>query len=311
MQHEPQNIDINKILELSSIVNEASLGSDFILGEADGTRALSNSSILETLKYPIKFDGYILFFLQAGHFKIDFNLSTYEVHERSMLVTVPGNIIRIEAPDSEHIQQTRLIFVVFSKEFISELHLDFTKTFHDSLRLLNNPCITLDEEHLALAESYFNLARQIVNSSHHNKRQLISGLLSSLSYLADEVWSEQIEHQDVSRTSDDARIVQIYDNFISLVTQYHLSQRNMQFYADKLYLSPKYLSKIIKQASGRSGPEWIDAFVILEAKNMLRHSDISIKDIVYRLNFSSSSVFNKFFRLHTGMSPSDYRKGRM
>ena len=85
----------------------------------------------------------------------------------------------------------------------------------------------------------------------------------------------------------------------------------MQFYADKLYLSPKYLSKIIKQASGRSGPEWIDAFVILEAKNMLRHSDISIKDIVYRLNFSSSSVFNKFFRLHTGMSPSDYRKGRM
>jgi AraC-like DNA-binding protein len=49
--------------------------------------------------------------------------------------------------------------------------------------------------------------------------------------------------------------------------------------------------------------------VILEAKNLLRYSDDSIKEIVYKLNFQSASVFNKFFKLHTGMSPSEYRKG--
>ena len=93
------------------------------------------------------------------------------------------------------------------------------------------------------------------------------------------------------------------------ITQYHSEQRNMAFYADKLFLTPKYLSKLVKEASGRSGPQWIDAYVILEAKNLLRYSDDSIKEIVYKLNFQSASVFNKFFKLHTGMSPSEYRKG--
>ena len=86
-------------------------------------------------------------------------------------------------------------------------------------------------------------------------------------------------------------------------------ERGMQFYADKLCLTPKYLSKIVKEASGRSGPEWIDDFVILEAKNLLRYSDESIKEIAYKLNFPSASVFNKFFKAKTGLGPSDYRRG--
>ena len=73
-------------------------------------------------------------------------------------------------------------------------------------------------------------------------------------------------------------------------------------------MTPKYLSKLIKQTSGRSAPQWIDGFVILEAKNMLRYSEIPIKEIVYRLNFPNQSVFYKYFKMHTGMTPSAYRK---
>ncbi|MBQ2151347.1 MAG: AraC family transcriptional regulator, partial [Bacteroidales bacterium] len=77
--------------------------------------------------------------------------------------------------------------------------------------------------------------------------------------------------------------------------------------ADKLCLTPKYLSKLVRSVSGRSGPEWIDSFVLVEAKNMLKYSEMSIKEIVYRLNFPSSSVFYKFFKSHTGQTPSEYR----
>ncbi len=66
---------------------------------------------------------------------------------------------------------------------------------------------------------------------------------------------------------------------------------------------------MVKQASGRSGPEWIDAFVILEAKNLLKYTDKPVKEIVWQLNFPNPSVFNKFFKLHTGQTPSEYRKG--
>ena len=100
----------------------------------------------------------------------------------------------------------------------------------------------------------------------------------------------------------------ILEQFLKLVTEFHNSQRGMSFYAEKLYLTPKYLSKIIKEASGRTGPEWIDSFVIMEAKNMLRYSDMPIKEVVFELHFPNSSVFYKFFKLHTGQTPSEYRK---
>ena len=103
------------------------------------------------------------------------------------------------------------------------------------------------------------------------------------------------------------RVTQLLERFIKLVTEYHNSERNMAFYATNLGLTPKYLSKLIKQASGRSAPEWIDSFVILEAKNMLKYTDNSIKEIVYKLHFPNPSVFYKFFKAHTGMTPSQYR----
>ncbi|MBQ1912754.1 MAG: AraC family transcriptional regulator [Bacteroidales bacterium] len=305
---EPQNISISKILQLTSEgVDISALGDDFIIGEAQGTSALSDNRILDILHYPIRFDGYILFFLKKGHFHIDFNLKTYYVHEGSLLVTVPGNIIRVGQLAEDRLAGIELVYVVLSKQFISGLQLDFNKVFQDSVQMLENPCIALNEEQLALAESYFLLARQVVQSSLSNKRNIIGGLLSSLSYMTEDIWTGKlVERQPLADGS--ARTALTYDRFMKLVTEYHNQERGMQFYADKLCLTPKYLSKIVKEASGRSGPEWIDAFVILEAKNLLRYSDESIKEIAYKLNFPSASVFNKFFKANTGIVPSDYRR---
>lgn len=99
----------------------------------------------------------------------------------------------------------------------------------------------------------------------------------------------------------------IFDQFIKLVSEYHTEQRNVGFYAQRLNLTPKYLSRIIRDASGRSAPEWIDDYVILEAKNLLKYSGLAIKEIVYKLNFPSQSVFYKFFKSHTGMTPTEYK----
>lgn len=307
---EPQNISIEKVLKLTTEgIDITALGNDFILGEARGTSALSNNRILDMLRYPIRFDGYILFFLKKGHFHIDFNLKTYEVHEGSLLLTVPGNIIRVGQPHQDRLAQIELVYVVLSRQFISGLQLDFNKVFQDSVQMLENPCIALNQEQLALAESYFLLAKQVVGSSLSNKKAIIGGLLSSLSYMTEDIWTGQLADKGQPLADSGARAALTYDRFMKLVTEYHSRERGMQFYADKLCLTPKYLSKIVKEASGRSGPEWIDDFVILEAKNLLRYSDESIKEIAYKLNFPSASVFNKFFKAKTGLGPSDYRRG--
>ena len=307
---EPQNISIEKILKLTTEgIDSAALGNDFIIGEAQGTSALQDNRILDLLRYPIRFDGYILFFLKKGHFHIDFNLKTYDVHEGSLLLTVPGNIIRVGQVVEDRLPEIELIYVVLSKQFMLGLQLDFNKVFQDSVQMLQNPCIVLNQEQLALAESYFLLAKQVVGSSLSNKKDIIGGLLSSLSYMTEDIWTGQLLEKEKALADGNARAALTYDRFIKLVTEYHNRERGMQFYADKLCLTPKYLSKVVKEASGRSGPEWIDDFVILEAKNLLRYSDESIKEIAYKLNFPSASVFNKFFKANTGLVPSEYRRG--
>lgn len=304
-----QTIDIRRILALAPVIDEYSLGTDFILGEVSGKRVEKSQAVLSMLKYPVRFDGYIIFFLRSGHFTIDLNLNSYEVKPQSLLVNVPGNIIKLTSYEEDHIGDAQLYFVLASREFMSGIRFDFNKVFQESLSLLKNPCITLSEADVALAEGYFTLAREVVLSDKENKKEMLGSLVTSFTYMAMDVCTRALNEARKAQTPSSARVNQLFERFIALVTEYHNTERGMAFYADKLCLTPKYLSKLVKQASGRSAPAWIDSFVILEAKNMLKYSDKTIKEIVYALHFPNQSVFYKFFKAHTGMTPSEYRKG--
>ena len=87
-----------------------------------------------------------------------------------------------------------------------------------------------------------------------------------------------------------------------------VKERSVIFYADQLFLTPKHLSRVIKEVSGRSAGEWIDEQVILEAKARLKTSSLTVQEISDQLGFPNQSFFGKYFKRHVGMSPSDYRK---
>lgn len=304
-----QTIDIRRIRSLSPIVDEYALGQDLIMGEVRGKRVEKSEALLKMLKYPVRFDGYIIFFLKKGRFSIDFNLNSFEIRERSLLVSVPGNIIKLSSFNEERVGDAELLFVMVSREFMSGIRYDFNKVFQESIRFWNNPCITLQDSDLTMAEDYFNLARKIVSSNRENKREILRALLTSFTFVTIDVWTRQLSDSNLKESRSAARVNRIFERFMALVTEFHNSERGMAFYADKLCLTPKYLSKLVKQSSGRSAPDWIDAFVILEAKNMLKYSDMAVKEIAYALHFPSQSIFYKFFKAHTGLTPTEYRKG--
>ena len=312
MDNKLQTIGLRQILALAPYIEEYSIGNDFILGEVSGKQVESNRAILDMLRYPIRFDGYILFFLKKGEnsFRLESNLNTYEIHERSLLVTAPGNIIRLSAYKEEDIADCELIFALLSKEMVSSLHVDLNSAFQEAVKVLEGPCVTLSDEQLDIATDYFTLARKIVHSSLENKKEVISSLLTSITYLAVNLWRSHITAAKDRKETTSVRKNQMYEQFIALVSEYHNQERGMAFYADRLCITPKYLSKIVKTASGRSGPDWIDSFVILEAKNLLRYTDKPIKEIVWELHFPNPSVFNKFFKKHAGLTPSEYRKAK-
>ncbi|MBQ8060703.1 MAG: AraC family transcriptional regulator [Bacteroidales bacterium] len=139
------------------------------------------------------------------------------------------------------------------------------------------------------------------------KRGALGALFSSLFYALSGIFEKEASSVKESLTPSQVRTKTLFDSFLTLVSEYHTSERGMAFYASRLGLTPKYLSRLVKQYSGRSAPDWIDSFVILEAKNLLRYSGYSIKEIVFKLNFLNPSVFYKYFKAHTGMTPSEYR----
>ena len=100
----------------------------------------------------------------------------------------------------------------------------------------------------------------------------------------------------------------MFESFLKTVATHYKQQRSVTFYADKLYLTPKYLSCVIKEISGKSAGEWIDEQVILAAKALLKSSNMTIQEISVELNFANQSFFGKYFKQHTGISPKAYRK---
>jgi len=133
-------------------------------------------------------------------------------------------------------------------------------------------------------------------------RSLISALFRQM---------EVCYHRDatVSR-QEHTRREKLFNRFINLVNKYAVSERNVSFYADNLYLTPRYLSTVIRDTSGKTVMDWVNEAVIQEAKLQLCYTDKLVYQIADDLNFPNASFFCKFFRRITGKTPYEYRKER-
>lgn len=258
----------------------------------------------QPLGHPCRFDGYMLLYCVKGRIRLNVNLSEYHIDEGMIFMNVPGNIIRVNEILDVPKEEVRYVCVAMSKEFLQGMHLDANKIFNEGMSMMENPSLRLEEKEIETVRCGLEIVTRVLYSDSPYKREALLSLLSSMFYMLMGVWAKRGEPAELAQTS---RSKLIFDQFIKLVTEYHTQYRNVGFYADKLCLTPKYLSKLIKNATGRSAPEWIDQYVILEAKNLLKYSGETIKEIVYRLNFPNQSVFYKFFKARTGMTPSQYR----
>lgn len=95
---------------------------------------------------------------------------------------------------------------------------------------------------------------------------------------------------------------------MQLLSESFKTERSVAYYARRMCITPKYLTTLIKRISNKSVSEWIDEYVILEAKTLLKYSNMSIQEIAYHLNFPNQSFFGSYFKRNTGLSPSQYKQ---
>lgn len=257
---------------------------------------------------PFRADAFLAIFCEKGGFDIEINLRKFHIQDNTLVLCIPGYILKVGKMGAGKNLNGRIVAMALSRQFISEINFDFSRLFESRLMFFYDPRVLLTDKEMFFCSKYFHLVKSILDSGIQTKAESVKSLVESLLHVLEGMVNQ--DDRDVEPEPSRAaqtRLNMLFERFMSLVSEYHTSERGMLFYANRLGITPKYLSRLIKDVSGRSAPEWIDAFVIQEAKSMLKYTDDSIKEIVYKLNFANASVFYKFFKSQTGMTPSEYR----
>ena len=263
---------------------------------------------------PYLLEDYRLGYIKQGYMRGSINLQEYTITAVHMLFITPGTIVEpIEISDD---------FLLMGMGIHSDL-------FHIALsgklpNLFNGKqkhgIIAVNRQEEALLDHMFHMLYEIVvalqdneedgNAANANRQtqgtchyhQTTLHMIATIAFYFDRIFARCQPAAQVHHNAND-----IFDRFIKLVNLHCKEQRQLAFYADRICLTERYLGTVIRQTSGITAKEWIDKAVITQAKVMLRHTNLQTTEIAYRLHFSNTSFFCKYFKRLTGCTPQKYR----
>lgn len=264
-----------------------------------------NSENKLDISMPISHGGVVFFLCLDGRASLDINLQHFDISTGTMAIIAPDDIVKIKEIEPSDFDAYTL-FV--SLDFIHDINIDVNAIDARILYSHNAPVFGLSGDEMSLIKHYFELLllNTKLNDNDNYKKSISRCLLAAVSYQLMAFMTNHDTRQEAN--ANHSRRMNYVHEFVRLAHIHHRTERTVGFYADKLYISPKYLSLIVKEATGKSAAQWIDEYVILDAKNMLRFSGKNIQQVAYDLNFTSQSSFGKYFKHLTGMSPSEFLK---
>lgn len=269
---------------------------------------VEHDQAIELLRYPTRLDAMVAAFCVEGRLRITSDLTPYELSESTLYIHLPGSIIHVSAESAN-----RTYAIVCEKEFLSDIGVDYKFMSQLVLRVRECPLIALeDSERQELMRAMEDIFRERDTArSNPYSTQIMRQLLKTLVYrFARIVYRSGRRPQHEDRTASENRNEEYFKRFMAELAAHYMHERSVGFYAGRLHLTPKYLTTVIRRTSGRPAAAWIDDYVVLEAKNLLKYSTMSIQEIAYSLNFPNQSFFGRYFKNHTGLTPSAYRANK-
>lgn len=249
--------------------------------------------------YPFSFDGLMLGICLKGRSEVKIDYKDRVISENTVYTVLPNQIF-------EQVNRTDDLFIEllnFSTDFLIDLNLPKDYDIFDKVK--ETPCLQISEEDVKYLLNYHNLIVTAFNREKHlYSNEIIKGLLS---VLVTEIISMYKLSDSKEIDSKRTRGKEITEKFMKLLLTHHKQEHNTAFYADKLFMSTKYLSSVLKKETGKSINSWIYEAVITSAKILLKSSNLTVLQISEELNFPNPSFFGKFFKQYTGMTPMDFR----
>ena len=245
------------------------------------------------------FDGFVFCICIGGRIRIRINYGEYEVMAGEMFAVLPKHIFSVLECSAD--VDARTVFI--SLDFMHHLSVipDFDLLSHINL----HPCAKLDEGQVEDMVKIHSVIQRYDKKGSRSK-QIQDTLVLSLVLISVSIFEKSPAGNDNTCTRKES----LTRSFFNLLLQHFKEERSVSFYADKLCITPKYLTMAVKSVTHHSVQGWINELVLTESKRYLRTTELTIRQISERLNFPTDSAFVRFFRTHTGCTPLEYRKRR-
>ena len=262
----------------------------------------SSDSQMQVFRFPCRIDAFIIGVGTEGETSVSFNLHEFKLKKDSIFIFTPKNVLQVNSQ-----QYFKADVIAISPDFMRRINIDIKNMMPLFLKFVENPALTLTpEESRSMRGMIAQIERETRGPETHFSFDIVSGLIAATIYKVGDIMYHYLAEHPEGQNSHN-RAEEYFKQFTHLLGEHFREERSVGFYARQLCITPKYLTTLIKRISGQSVSEWIDNYVILEAKTLLKYSTMSIQEIAYYLNFPNQSFFGSYFKRNTGMSPSQYK----
>lgn len=236
-----------------------------------------------------------------GRASLYINGEAYTMNEYDLLICHP-NIILEKSMVSADVQ---FRCICMSPEYISQLAVISNNSWDILKYLEQNPILTLKPEEADMFRQYYDLLRsKLTGTPLRHQKEIVDSLIQSFLY----EFHDAMERFGKFATPTYSSSERLFKEFLHLLVSSYPKPRMVAVYADKLHVTPKYLSAVCKEISGETASDIINQYVIKDVLYLLKKSEKSIKEIVNELDFPNLSFFGKYVKRYTGSSPKQYRK---
>ena len=214
----------------------------------------------------------------------------HKLGESSIAILPEKHLVRF----AESIKVETIQFIAVTTDYILNMPSPIDTSIFSYSRYI--PVMQVSDSKFDDFQSYF----RFLYKESKDKSTFQNEILRSILYALILEITGEYDAQYNLNTGAEIKSHDLSDKFFQLLAVYYKENRTVQFYADKLNITSKYLTTAIKKATGRPVLEWLHEAVLVEAKMLLKTTDLTVQEISDRLNFSSPSAFVQFFKKHTG-----------
>lgn len=276
------------------------LSTDSVLYE--DIRFKENLKYLPINSYPSHMQVGMLILCLKGSARLNMHDNEHILVENELAIIFPGQLVSLTDTSDDFLTDTMIISHSLFDDAVSGIT-RFSPHFFFYMR--TNYWYAINEYNKSRFKDYYMLLQNKIMNPHYRFKREAAIHILRIFYL--DVYNDYCDKALIIKDMLDVRKGELAHDFFYLLMEHSKKYRDVSFYSDKMCITPKYLSSVIKEVSGKTAKEWIVEYIILEIRALLRDSSSNIQEIAVRTNFSNQSSLGRFFRKHTGMTLTDYR----